>query len=223
MPPPSLPTKRLKKLFQRRKCWMLADLAQTLDYALITVRRFLKQIGYFRSYSQNGKWYTLRSSPEFNREGIWHHRGIGFSKHGSLTATISFLVGRSSAGLSARELAQKLQHPCHAVLTILHKAGALDRVKVQGEFRYLSTAEPINRQQRQQAAAASPPSAATSLSTQSAVLLLVEYIKQPGLSFEQLAAHLQQQRQLTVAAESIRRFFQEHDLKKTPEASTSGR
>lgn len=223
MPPPSLPAKRLEKLFQRRKCWMLADLAQTLDYALITVRRFLKQIGYFRSYSANGKWYTLRRSPEFNREGIWHHRGIGFSKHGSLTATISYLVGRSSAGLSARELAQKLQHPCHAVLTILHKAGALDRVKVQGEFRYLSTAEPINRQQRQQAAAAPPPSAATSLSTQAAVLMLVEYIKQPGLSFEQLAAHLQQQRQLTVAAESIRRFFQEQDLKKTPEASTSGR
>jgi hypothetical protein len=47
---------------------------------------------------------------------------------------------------------------------------------------------------------------------------LVEYIKHPGLSFEQIAARLQEQRQLTLAPESIRRFFQEHDLKKTPEA-----
>jgi len=46
---------------------------------------------------------------------------------------------------------------------------------------------------------------------------LVEHLKHPGLSFEQLAVHLQQQRQLTVTAESIRRFFTEHDLKKTPE------
>lgn len=223
MPFHSLPAKRLEKLFHRRKCWQLADLAQSLDYALITVRRFLKQIGYFRSYSNNGKWYTLRTSPEFSREGLWHHRGIGFSKHGSLTATITSLVGRSSAGLSAREIAQKLRHPCHPVLTILHKAKALDRVKVQGEFRYLATAEPINRRQRQQAAAAPSPSSSASLSTQAAVLMLVEHIKQPGLSFDQLADHLRQQQKLTIAAESIRRFFQEHDLKKTPEASTPGR
>ena len=56
--------------------------------------------------------------------------GYGFSKHGSLTATIGYLVARSPAGLSARELAEKLQHPCHAVLSILHKGQALDRVKV---------------------------------------------------------------------------------------------
>jgi hypothetical protein len=48
--------------------------------------------------------------------------------------------------------------------------------------------------------------------------MLVEYVKQPGRSFEELATHLQQQRQLIVAPESIRRFFQEHDLKKTAKA-----
>ena len=178
----------------------------------------LNQIGYFRSYTDNGKWYTFRDSPQFNQEGIWHHKNIGFSKHGSLTATINHLVGHSPAGLSARELALKLQHPCHAVLTNLHKAGALDRVKVQGEFRYLSTAEQINRQQRELAAAAQPPSASTSLSTQAAVFVLVEYIKHPELSFEQIAANLRQQRELTLTPESIRRFFQEQDLKKTLEA-----
>jgi hypothetical protein len=199
---------------------MLAELAHALGYALISVRRFLNQIGYFRSYTHNGKWYTLRDSPEFSREGLWHRKGIGFSKHGSLTATIRYLVGRSPAGLSARELAQKLQHPCHAVLTHLHKDRELDRVKVEGEFRYLATEEAINRRQREQAAAAQPPSPRTSLSTQAAVFVLVEYIKNPGLSFEQLAANLQQQRELAVAPESIRRFFQEHALKKTPTTPT---
>jgi hypothetical protein len=197
---------------------MLADLAHSLDYALISVRRLLKQIGYFRSYTHNGKWYTLRDSPQFNREGIWHHKNIGFSKHGSLIATIGYLVAHSPSGLSARDLAQKLQHPCHAVLTNLHKNQVLDRVKVAGQFRYLAIAEPINRRQREHAAVSQPPHLLTSLSTQAAVWVLVEHIKNPGLSFEQIAARLQEQRQLTLAPESIRQFFQEHDLKKTPEA-----
>lgn len=174
MPSQRLPAERLEKLFRRRKCWMLAELAHALGSAFISVRRFLNQIGYFRSDTHNGKWYTLRSSPEFNRGGIGCHRGIGFSQHGSLTATISHWVGRSPAGLSARELGQNLQHPCPAVLTNLHKDGELDRVKVGGEFRYLATEEEINRRQRAQAAAEQPPSPLTSLSTQAAVLVLVE-------------------------------------------------
>ena len=221
MPPQRLPSDRLEKLFHRRKCWMLDQLAEALGYALISVRRFLKQIGYFRSYTHNGKWYTLRDSPQFNRDGLWHHKGIGFSRHGSLTATIGYLVGRSPAGLSARELTQKLEHPCHAVLTQLHKAGQLDRLQIAGQFRYLATEQELNRRQREQAAASVPaPSPTTSLSTQAAVWVLVQYIKNPGLSFEQIAARLHEQRELAVAPESIQRFFEEHDLKKTPEAPT---
>jgi hypothetical protein len=199
---------------------MLAPLAQTLGYALISVRRFLDHLGYFRSYTHNGKWYTLRRFPQFNREGIWHHRSIGFSKQGSLTATIRHLVERSPAGLSARDLAQKLQHPCHPVLTHLHQDQLLDRVLLAGEFHYLSPESVRNRRQREQAAAASPVSPATSLSSQAAVLVLVEYIKHPELSFEQLATHLQQ-RELTVTPDRIRRFFQEHALKKTPPTPNS--
>jgi len=115
MTPAPPPSARLEKLFHRRKCWMLGELAQALGYALISVRRFLKQIGYFRSYTHNGKWYTLHDSPDFDRDGFWHHKGIGFSKHGSLTTTIDYLVGRSPAGLSASELTQKCGAPRYFV------------------------------------------------------------------------------------------------------------
>jgi hypothetical protein len=212
-------TERLAKLFQRRPCWVLADLAHRLGCALISVRRGLKQLGYFRSYTHNGKWYTRRNSPRFNRDGLWHHKNIGFSKYGSLIATLVHLVARSPSGLSARDLGQKLEHPCHALLTNLYKTHVLDRVQVGGQFRYLATEQPTNRRQREQAALLPPPSPATSLSTQAAVWVLVEHIKNSALSFEQLAARLQEQRQLTISPEAIRLFFQEHGLKKTPEAS----
>ena len=208
---------RLQKLFNRRKCWMLAELAQALGYALITMRRLLKEVGYFRSYTHNGKWYTMRALPQFNRDGIWQHRRIGFSKQGSLTATITHLIGRSAAGLSAKELGEKLLHPCHAVLTILHKAGEIDRLKIGGEFRYLSTKEGTNRRQREQVAVEQKPRPPAPLSTQAAVFVLVEYIKNSELSFEQIANNVQKHRQMTVAQESIGCFFKEQGLKKTPE------
>jgi len=197
---------------------MLADLAHRLGCAPISVRRGLKQIGYFRSYTHNGKWYTLRDSPQFNRDGLWHHRSIGFSEYGSLIATIVRLVARSPSGLSARDLGQKLQHPCHALLTSLHKTQVLDRVRVAGEFRYLATEEQTNCRQREQVALSPPPGPITALSTQAAVWVLVEHIKNCELSFAQLATRLQEQRQLSVRPEAIGQFFQEHDLKKTPEA-----
>ncbi len=199
---------------------MLADLAHSLGCALISVRRHLKQVGYFRSYTHNGKWYTLRDSPRFNRDGLWHHKDIGFSKYGSLIATIVHLVARSSAGLSARDLGQKLQHPCHAVLTNLHKDHVLDRVQLAGEFRYLAIEDQLNRRQRALVTALAPSNSVTSLSTQTAVWVLVEHIKHPQFTFEQLAACLQEQRELTVSPQSIQQFFREHDLKKTPEAPT---
>lgn len=197
---------------------MLADLAHRLGCSPISVRRGLKQIGYFRSYTHNGKWYTLRDSPQFNRDGLWHHKNIGFSEYGSLIATIVRLVARSPSGLSARDLGQKLEHPCHALLTSLHKTQVLDRVRVAGEFRYLATEEPTNRRQREQVALSPSPGPITSLSTQAAVWVLVEHIKNCELSFEQLATRLQEQRQLSVRPEAIGQFFQEHGLKKTPEA-----
>jgi len=47
MTAPRPPCDRLEKLFHRRKSWMLHQLAERLGYALISVRRFLKQIGYY--------------------------------------------------------------------------------------------------------------------------------------------------------------------------------
>jgi hypothetical protein len=207
---------RLAKLFARRKCWLLADLAKALDCALITVRRLLKEVGYFRSYTHNGKWYTLATTPRFDHDGIWRHRKIGFSKRGSLTKTIRYLIERSTAGLLAREIGDKLQHPCHAVLSILHKAGEIDRIKIGGEFRYLSAKERTNRRQRAQVLLEQKAEPPAPLSAQTAVFVLVEYINNPELSFEQIACNVKTHRQITVTEESIRCFFKEHAVKKTP-------
>jgi len=215
------PVDKLLDLFEHRWCWTLADLAEALGYAMISVRRFLKQVGYFRSYNDNGKWYTLHSVPAFNRDGLWHYEGLGFSKRGTLTDTILYLIAKSPGGLLAAELGDKLHHPCDAVLTGLYKSGEIERVRVGRAFQYLSKDRDINQQQRLFLEARRPGKPATPLSTQAAVYVLVEFIKQPQLSFEQIAGRLHKHRRLTVSAESIGQLFEKHGLKKT--VATPGR
>lgn len=99
-------------------------------------------------------------------------------------------------------------------MTNLHKGGALQRLKREGEFRYLSTDAETDRRQREQAAAGQPGSG--SLSTHAAVLVLVEHVKHPELDFAQIAASVRRREALSIEPEAIRRFFEEQGLKKNP-------
>jgi hypothetical protein len=66
-------------LFDQQPCWMIEPLASELGYSVPSTRRFLGEVGYFSSFTHNGKWYTLRSSPHFDQDGLWFHDVIGFS------------------------------------------------------------------------------------------------------------------------------------------------
>ena len=204
----------LTLLFAERICWMIEDLAERLGYAVVSVRRFLRALGYYRSYSHNGKWYTLRSYPVFNKDGIWQHEGISFAKHGNLTQTIVHLINKSPAGLSAGSLAEVLHTPCHAVLRNLHKAGKTERIKISHEFIYLSRDPAIHLRQNERIKARLSEDTTQLLSAEAAVFVLVEFIHHPTLSFEDLAERLLKNRNITFSPNAIRKFFLDHDIKK---------
>lgn len=216
MPSKSQPLDRLAQLFSEQKCWQINDISESMGYAVISVRRFLKQIGYFRSYTHNGKWYTLCSIPVFNRHGLWHFNDIGFSKHGSLTQTISFLINRSRKGYTAKELSQLLKTPCHAVLTNIHKSGQIDRDKLTQQFIYFSEDRRVNRRQRKFLETTLARDLPQVLSAETAVFVLVEFIKDSSLSFEQIAVNLKNKRNITVAVKDIAWLFEKHGIKKSP-------
>lgn len=218
MHPNPKPIELLLGLFNEQKCWMIDEIAKTLGYAVISVRRFLKQIGYYRSYSHNGKWYTLHSIPLFTKEGLWLYKDIGFSKHGSLTQTIVYLINKSPHGLTAKELGHKLHFQCHPVLTGMFKANLIDRTKFGVEFSYLSKDDRICERQKHKSQIQTIQKPPHSLSAEAAVFVLVEVIKDPRASFEQIAAKVKKNRHITVLPENISRFFEQHGLKKTPDS-----
>ena len=206
---------RLQQLFIPKACWTIDELCVTMHYAAISIRRYLKELGYLSSFTHNSKWYTLLSIPTFNKDGIWFYEQIGFSKHGNLKQTILFFIHKSPEGLSAKELAEKLLLPCQSVLNHLYKEGKMDRFKSDKGFIYLSKDERKNKQQllRLQLHAVQLDKS-EKLSPHVAVFVLTEYIKNPQASFEELSRAVAKKQVIATPA-AIAQLFEEHALKKT--------
>ncbi len=206
---------QIHQLFEQKQCWTIDELCRSLGYAAISVRRFLKQTGYYSSFTHNSRWYTLTSVPNFNKAGLWFYDNIGFSKHGNLKQTILYFINKSPQGLSAKELAEKLSVPCFAVLNHMHKSGMVDRFKSAKGFIYLSVDEKKKSAQsarlRSLVVEAAKPQ---SLSAQAAVYVLAEFIKNSQADFVELSRAVAQ-KQVVAAPEAIAQLFAEHDLKKT--------
>jgi hypothetical protein len=209
------PLVKLNELFSQQYCWTIEQLGFALDYSAISIRRFLKQLGYFSSFTHNSKWYTLSSIPEFDNNGLWFYNQIGFSRHGNLKQNIVHFIDKSCQGLSAKQLAEILSVPCHAVLNHMYNSGAIDRFKSKSGLVYVSPTERRKKQQliRLQSQQVTV-TAAQELNPQAAVYVLVEYIKNPQASFDELAKAVAK-RQVIATPNAIARFFDKHNLKKT--------
>jgi len=212
MPSSAKSTQRLITLFTKQPCWMIQPLANEMQYSIASVRRFLSETGYFSSFTHNGGWYTLRSIPRFGRDALWFYHDIGFSRAGSLTNTLIELTTRSPSGMSAEMLGEKLRCRCHTVLVHLWRQGRLHREKV-GRCHLYFAVDPHTAASQRQALMQELP--AVELPAEIAVMVLVEFIRSPQSSFEQLAQKIARRKNVTIEAAQIERFFAQHGLKKT--------
>jgi hypothetical protein len=142
------PTKELLSLFERKKVSDLAEIKEALGtQSTMTAFRKLKQLCYFTSYSDRGKYYTIKDIAEFNNKGLWSFRSIRFSKYGTLMETSRGFVNISEIGYSARELEEELQVRVQETLLHLHKKEKVFREKMSGVYIYVS-ADPTIRERQ---------------------------------------------------------------------------
>lgn len=207
------PNQQLDQLFSKERCWKIKPLAEKMGYSIPSVRRFLSNIGYYSSFTHNGKWYTLKRAARFNRDGLWFYKDIGFSKAGSLTRTIIKLISRSEAGMNADMLGEKLHCRCHTILVQLCRQGKLQREKAGRCFVYLAADPHVAADQRRSMNYKNQPT--TLFPAEIAVLVLVAFIRNPKAGFKQLARTLSSTHNVTVEASQIQHFFDLHGLKKT--------
>jgi len=203
------------KFLRIRKIVTLAELALHLNCSRRTVQRRLADWRAIRSYNRNGAYYTLPDIAEFDAKGLWRYGGVFFSRFGSLPETFVELVARSASGLTASEAGELLGLRPSSFLWSLREHPALKREKHGGRYLYLSSDPARGVAQRQQRA--SMRGAARLPTDSEAVAILVEKIKHPSLSDEQLSRRLEKQK-VFVDAQIVHDFFVRHDLavKKTP-------
>ncbi len=192
-----------------KKVVTLAELALHLHCSRRTVQRRLADWQAISSYNRNGSYYTLPDIPKFDANGLWRYRGVFFSKFGSLPETFAQVVARSLAGLTASEAGDLLGLRSSSFLWSVRKHQAISREKHLGRYVYFSSDPARYREQKQQRHLMH---GAVRLPTDSeAVAILVEKVKHPSLSDEELSRRLKKQR-IFVEPELIHGFFVRHNL-----------
>jgi len=133
-------TKALKRLFRRFPVANLDTLSRTLDTrSRMSIFRRLRDFGYFSSYTHAGRFYTLAYIPQFDEYGLWIHQGIGFSKEGTLKATVLNLVETAPSGFTHTELNHLLRVKVHNTLLSLVREGHIRREHIEQAYLYIST------------------------------------------------------------------------------------
>jgi len=198
-----------------KKIVTLAELALHFNCSRRTVQRRLADWQAISSFNRNGSYYTLPDIPKFDANGLWRYGGVFFSKFGSLPETFVQLVAHSSAGLTAADAGELLGLRPSSFLWSLREHPALRREKHQGRYVYLCSDTARYQDQKQQRSLMRGTVRTTTDSE--AVAILIEKIKCPNLSNDELSRRLKKQK-VFVEPEIIHDLFVRHNpaVKKTP-------
>ena len=198
-------------------------LCNKLSKSRMTVLRALKSYGYFSSFNFNSSYFTLKDIPDFDKDGLWFHGQIGFSRYGSLTQTIKAIVEHSEKGLTVVELQKLLGTKVHNQLSLLCRKGMLTRFYFGRNCVYTSVEATL--QASQEAKRKGPikkPEAIIAiqvppgLEVLTVIRLLVEMIHKPDATAASLSQRLQRQG-FAITAEQVRGVIEFYALEKKTE------
>jgi hypothetical protein len=146
---PKFQKETVASFLKRHKIATLDEIGQAMGrVSERTVFRKLNQLDYISSYSHRGKFYTLRSSAQFTREGLWSLRSVWFSRFGNLLETAVAWVHRSKQGYRATELTDALHVETKHALRRMANHGRINREVVGDRYVYFSNDDAVAKQQR---------------------------------------------------------------------------
>ena len=119
----------------------------------MTALRKLRALDYLSSYSHTGRYYTLKQVARWDARGLWVHKGIWFSRHGSLLETLAWLIEQSSDGRFASELEDMVRVRVQEALRTLYRRERVLRHQIGGQYLYVSMENGTRQLERRQAKA----------------------------------------------------------------------
>lgn len=198
--------------FHEKNILTIDEISQLLHCSTVTARRRLKQWRALTSYNQNNRYYTLSSIAQFNKLGLWHYRGVFFSKHGTCKQTVVHFVNISKRGMSNTELAEVLGENPNSLLAHFRDIPGITKERHGRSIVYFSSDEEVYSRQKRNRFPPEPSAGKLPPDAQ-AIIILVELIHHPQMSIDELAAQLQRKGH-AVQADSIAALFRHHRIKK---------
>lgn len=132
-------THSIADLFHKTPVLEMRAIEQAVgDRSRRSLFRDLDSLGYLSSYTHTGRYYTLASVPLFDADGLWRYQGIGFSRDGTLKATVKRLVEAADAGRTQHELQVRLGVRVHNPLLDLVEDRMLGRAVIEREYVYVA-------------------------------------------------------------------------------------
>ncbi len=192
-----------------QKIMTVETLSTLLHRSVKTARRRLKQWNASTSYNENARYYTLPGIPEFDAHGLWLYHQVRFSRYGNATQTMLHAVAQSPCGLDAAEFTELLGISVGDLLTSLSRHPEVTREKIQGRFVYFSAVPTLYT--RQKAARTGMPRRLSLPTVSEAIAILVETIKHPHLSVDDLSRIISTSL-TTIPPQRIHALFTYHGL-----------
>ena len=198
--------------FAFKKILTVTELSVILQCSEITVHRRLKEWDALTSYNKNGRYYTIRTIPKFDKNGIWQYRDIYFSRYGTLKNTVVALASKSRKGINHAELSEIIGLNPKCFMARFKELPGIKKERYKKCIIYFSSnSEKYETQKRKRFP---PEPAAISLPTDAqAIIILVELINHPHMSTSELTAQLEKKGH-DIKAGSISALFKKYGITK---------
>jgi hypothetical protein len=220
------PEAALRARFDRMPIAERGELERALRSSGRTVARALKKLGYHSSFSHGGRFYTLAEIPRFDRHGLWFHDDVGFSRYGTLLATLKRLVESSEAGYTHEELRSLLRLRVQNSVRKLAAADRIGRELVESVYVYLDPDPQAAQTQMAKRRALGPPVATAQpvlpLDLARIIDVLVLVVQRPVATAAQIGATLRG-RSISVTDAAVEEVFARYALEKKTAGSRSRR
>lgn len=202
--------------FVKKNVLTLQYLSQFFNVSVRTIQRIISPLDTIKSYDHNGRYFSLKKLAHFDSIGIWRYKDIHFSKYGTLKNTLVAIINNSSQGMDASQIKEALDLDTRSFLFQYKDVRGIRREKAGKHYVYFSADQQRFSQQLSNRKQALESPVQSPLDGNAAIYVLVETIKHPGFSFEQLSQHLGKQG-IKIKPEVIRDFFIFYGIeKKTP-------
>ena len=132
------------RLFKKKTVVTFNEVKQKVGCSRTTFVKLINKEGYYSSCNENGKYYILAKSCNFNEFGLFMYNKIMFSKFKTLKLSILNMVEKSKAGVTSAEIIDIFGTNSKALLSALHTSKKICRQKINGTFIYISNDEKTN-------------------------------------------------------------------------------